>query len=235
MHQQLITLFCILLTFASYALFRKLYNRYRHPLLNVVVLSAAAIIVVLLLLEIPYEAYQPAQDILTVLIGPATVGLAVPLYRYRRLLVSRGVAIVLSVAAGSLLAMVTAAWIAAVGGLPGEVVMSIMPKGVSIPFAVEVAGMFGGIPALAAAFVVATGTLGSLLGAWTLSVFRITDPMGRGLALGTVSHAQGTAVALQEGELAGAMSGLAMILAGIFTAGLAPLVVPLMPLIPSLG
>ena len=228
MQQHLITLFCICITVGAYIFFRALYRRFNHPLLNVVVLSAAAVICILLLLDIPYEDYVPAQEIITVLIGPATVGLAVPLYRYRRLLVSSATSIITSVAVGSLLAMSLASGIAAVGGLPEEVVMSILPKGVSIPFAVEVAGIFGGIPALAAAFVVATGTLGSLLGAWTLNLFRIKDPMGRGLALGTVSHAQGTAVALEEGDLPGAMAGLAMILAGLFTAALSPLVVPLL-------
>lgn len=219
-------------TILAYAVVRRLYIRYAHPLFNVVVLSAAVIIVALVAFDLPYAAYEPAKDIMTVLIGPATVGLALPLYRYRTLLKRFAAAIVVSVAAGAFVAMGSAAGIARIGGLPQDVVMSILPKGVSIPFAVEVAGMYGGIPPLAAAFVVATGTLGSLLGAWTLNVFRISDPMARGLALGTVSHAQGTAVALGEGEQQGAMAGLAMILAGIFTAGLSPLVVRLLALLP---
>lgn len=230
MSQTVLTPLFIVLTLAAYLLCRHLYIRYNHPLLNVVVLSAAAIIAFLLLCDIPYESYLPAQKIMTFLLGPATVGLAVPLYRYRRLLVRAAPAIIGSVAAGAFIAMVSASLIAILGGLPWNVVMSIMPKGVSIPFAVEVAGMYDGDPALAAAFVVATGTLGSLLGVWTLNIFRIQSPMARGLALGTVSHAQGTAVALQEGELPGAMGGLAMILAGILTAAFSPGVVMLLEL-----
>lgn len=225
MRQQLVTLACIAGTVAAYAVIRHLYAKYHHPLLNVVALSAALVIAALLLLDMPYEAYEPAKNIMTVLIGPATVGLAVPLYRYRKLLVRFAVAITASVTAGAFIAMFSAALIAKLGGLPHDVVMSILPKGVSIPFAVEVASMYGGIPALAAAFVVATGTLGSLLGAWTLNLCNMHDPTARGLALGTVSHAQGTAVALQEGEQQGAMAGLAMILAGILTAALSPLAV----------
>lgn len=221
----MLTAFCIVITVAFYLLFRKLYIRYNHPLLNVVALSAGAVIAVLLACGLSYEQYTPAKDIMTFLIGPATVGLAVPLYRYRKLLRQAAPAIIGSVAAGAFIAMFSAGLIAAVGGLPEDVVMSILPKGVSIPFAVEVAEMYNGIPALAAAFVVATGTLGSLLGIWTLNIFRIQDPVSRGLALGTVSHAQGTAAALQEGELPGAMGGLAMILAGILTAAFSPLVV----------
>lgn len=213
------------LTVAVYLAVRRLYLRFNHPLLNVVALSAGLVIGVLLACDIPYAAYVPARDVMTALLGPATVALAVPLYRHRRLLRTYGVAIVSSVAAGALLAMLSAGYAAKVGGLPRDVVISILPKGVSIPFAVEIARLYDGIPALSAAFVVATGTLGSLLGGWLLSRVGIDHPVARGLALGTVSHAQGTATALMEGEQQGAMAGLAMILAGILTAAFAPLAV----------
>ena len=222
MQEIAVTLLCIVVTLAAYVTMRKLYVRYNHPLLNVVVLSAAIIIVFLLACGLDYNDYGPAREVMTFLIGPATVGLAVPLYRYRNLLKQAAGTIAGSVAAGSFAAMTSAAVIASLGGLPQDVVMSIMPKGVSIPFAVEIAELYGGIPALAAAFVVATGTLGSLLGVWSLDIFKIRLPLARGLALGTVSHAQGTAAALMEGELQGAMAGLAMILAGIFTALFSP-------------
>lgn len=232
--QQIATLVYIILTLAAYIAIRRLYLKYTHPLLNVVVLSAALVIAVLVAGGIPYESYVPAKDIMTILLGPATVGLALPLYRYRYLLRQYAAAIVSSVAVGSLLAMFLAGFIAKLGGLPEDVVMSILPKGVSIPFAIEVAKMYDGIPALAAAFVVATGTLGSLVGTWALTFFGIQNPMARGLALGTVSHAQGTAAAMMEGEQQGAMGGLALILAGILTAAFSPLVVWVLRFIPAL-
>ncbi len=232
--QQIATLVYIILTLAAYIAIRRLYLKYTHPLLNVVVLSAALVIAVLVAGGIPYESYVPAKDIMTILLGPATVGLALPLYRYRHLLRQYAAAIVSSVAVGSLLAMFLAGFIAKLGGLPEDVVMSILPKGVSIPFAIEVAKMYDGIPALAAAFVVATGTLGSLVGTWALTFFGIQNPMARGLALGTVSHAQGTAAAMMEGEQQGAMGGLALILAGILTAAFSPLVVWVLRFIPAL-
>lgn len=230
MRQELITALCILATLAAYLGTRSLYLRFRHPLLNVVALSAAAVIALLLASGLSYADYTPAKNIMTALLGPATVGLAVPLYRHRALLLRFAPAILASVALGALLAMLLAGGIAKLGGLPREVVVSILPKGVTIPFAVEIARLYNGIPALAAAFVVATGTLGSLLGGWLLSLSRIKDPIARGLALGAVSHGQGTATALMEGELQGAMAGLAMILAGVFTAAFAPLAVWLLGL-----
>jgi len=132
----------ILFTLFAYLLFRHLYIKFAHPLINVVVLSAAAVICLLLFCDISYESYLPAQKIMTFLLGPATVGLAVPLYRHRKFLVQAGPAILGSVAAGAFVAMFSASMMAVLGGLPRNVVISIMPKGVSIPFAVEVARMY---------------------------------------------------------------------------------------------
>jgi predicted murein hydrolase (TIGR00659 family) len=230
MEHPLLLAVLIVLTVAVYLAIRRLYLRFNHPLLNVVALSAGLIIGVLVACDIPYAAYAPARDVMTALLGPATVALAVPLYRHRRLLRRYGLAIMASVAAGALLAMLSAGYAAKIGGLPRDVVVSILPKGVSIPFAVEIARLYDGIPALSAAFVVATGTLGSLLGGWLLTRVGIDHPVARGLALGTVSHAQGTATALMEGEQQGAMAGLAMILAGILTAAFAPMAVWLLRL-----
>lgn len=228
------TFFCVAGTVLAYALIRSLYLRYKHPLINVVAGSAAIVIAVLLICGIPYETYEPARQVMTLLIGPATVSLALPLYRYRHLLLRNALPILASVGTGAFAAMLSAGILARWGGLPEDVVISILPKGVSIPFAVEVASMYGGIPSLTAAFVVATGTLGSLFGLWGLDVLRIRDPFARGLTMGTISHAQGTAVALQEGEEQGAMGGLAMILAGILTAALAPAAVYIVMRLPLL-
>jgi predicted murein hydrolase (TIGR00659 family) len=219
------TAFCIALTLAAYIAVRRLYMRYRHPLINVVALAAGAVIAVLVGLDIPYRDFAPAKDIMASPLGAATVGLAVPLYRHRALLRRYGLAIIGSVALGALAAMCSAGLIARLGGLPREVVVSMLPKGATIPIAVEVAAIHGGVPPLTVAFVVATGTLGSLIGCWLLNLARVTDPVARGLALGVTSHGQGTATALMEGERQGAMAGLAMILTGLLTAAFAPLAV----------
>ena len=227
----LTTFLCVAGTLLVYQCVLRLYLRYRHPLINVVGISAAVIIAVLLLCGLPYSTYEPAKKLMTSLIGAATVSLALPLYRYRKLLWRNAPAILVSVSAGAFAAMFSAGLMAQAGGLPRQVVMSILAKGVSIPFAVEIAAIYDGIPSLAAAFVVATGTLGSLLGAWALTLARVASPFARGLTLGTISHAQGTAAALQENEEAGAMAGLAMILAGLLTGAFAPPVVWLLGMV----
>ena len=225
---QLMILFTILLTVGAYLLAKALYLRYRHPLLNIVLLGAGLVIVTLLALHIPYQAYLPGRQLMTFLLGPATVGLAVPLYRHRSLLRRYAPAIVAGVALGSLTSMLVAGVIALVAGLPKEVVLSLLPKSVTIPFAVEIARIHGGSAGLASAFVVATGTLGSVIGGTLLTWAGVRDPVARGLAMGTGAHGQGTAMGFMEGERQGTMAGLAMTLAGMTTAILAPLLVRLL-------
>jgi predicted murein hydrolase (TIGR00659 family) len=226
--QQLITVFAIALTLASYVFFRRLYLRYRSPLLNVVFLSITAIIAVLVLGGLSYEDYRQGGDIMSYPLGPATVALAVPLYKSRHLIVRYKWAILAGTGLASAASMAMAMVFARLGGMSEEVAVSLAPKGVTIPFAAPVAAMMGGNPALAAAFCVATATFGALFGLALLTRLGIKEPVARGLAMGTMFHGQGTAMALTEGERQGAMAGMAMGLAGVFTAILAPLLIPLL-------
>lgn len=226
--QPLMTVFLLLITVGAYVLSRYLYFRYNNPLVNVVLLSTSFIIAVLLLCKIPYEAYAPVQALASFLLGPATVALAVPLYRNRHLLKQYWAAIFIGVGIGTIVSMVTVLLITQAGGLPREVILSIIPKSSTIPFAVEVARIAGGAPALAAAFVVATGTFGSIMGLTLLTWFKMNNPVARGLAMGTVSHGQGVAMAFMEGEQQGSMAGVAMGMAGVFTSVLAPLLIALL-------
>lgn len=218
-------LFCILLTLASYLGARWLFLRYRHPAINVVGLAAAAIIISLFLLEMPESDYAPARKIMTSLMGAATVAMALPLYRFRHALRRNLAPVLLSVGLGSLVSMLIAGGILKLAGLPREFVVSILPKGSTMPFAISLAEIYNGNAPLASAFVVATGTLGCLLGGWLLNRLGVNDPFVRGLTLGCAAHAQGAGQALSEGEECGAMAALAMILGGLFTVALAPLAV----------
>lgn len=224
------TLFCLLLTVAAYLAARGLFLRYRHPCVNVVGLAAAAIIMSLLLLDIPESDYAPARKIMTSLMGAATVAMALPLYRFRRALRRNLAPVLLGVGLGSLVSMLVAGGVLSVAGLPGEFVVSILPKGASMPFAISLAEIYGGNAALASAFVVATGTLGCLLGGWLLNLTGVSSPLARGLTLGCAAHAQGAGQAIAEGEECGAMAALAMILGGLFTVALAPLAIWLLDL-----
>ena len=161
-------------------------------------------------------------------VGPATVALAVPLYKNRQTLLRNTLPALLGLAVGSLATLGAALGLARILGLPEVIRASISIKSVTAPIAIELAPIIHGSPSLTVAFVIATGMIGAMLGPRLMTVVGIHDPLSRGLALGTISHGQGTAQAVSEGELQGAAAGIAMGLAAVFTACIAPLVVPLL-------
>jgi predicted murein hydrolase (TIGR00659 family) len=224
---QLVFAGCVLVTVCCYLASRWLFLRFRHPLLNPVFLSTIVIIALLKATGVTLAEYQPAKKAMTFLLGPATVALALPLYNNRGVLRNHAIPVFAGVVAGSLATIAGVLLSGRVAGLAKGILISLGPKSVTVPIAVEISRLAGGEPALTAAFVVATGMIGSILGPLLLSALKVTNPIARGLALGTVSHGQGTAVALLESETAGAMGGVAMAIAAIFTALIAPYYLPL--------
>ncbi|MDF3935256.1 LrgB family protein [Pseudomonas citronellolis] len=220
-------LFCIGITLAAYQLALAAYERTRWVFLQPVLVSMAMVILVLLGSGIDYATYSAGVSALTVLLGPATVALAVPLFlnlrRIRQLfwptLATLLVAGPLATAAG-----VGLGWLF---GVRGEVLMSLAPKSVTSPIAMLVAHQIGGVAALAAVFVLITGVIGAILGPELLRRIGVRHPAAQGMALGMTAHAVGTSRALQEGEECGAFAALAMSLMGVATAVLLPLAVAL--------
>lgn len=182
---------------------------------------------ILLLFKLSYDDYTIAKDIMTFLLGPATVALAVPLYKNREMIVKHSVPALLGILIGTISTMVSTVFLAKLLHLTDVVIASSSVKSATVPVAVEVANIIGGDRALTAAFVVATGILGTAIGPWLMNLTKITHPLSRGLSYGTISHGQGTAHAATEGELQGAIAGIAMGLAAVCTALLAPIIIPL--------
>lgn len=222
----LVTLLSIAITIGAYLLSKIAGKRYPSPLTTPVLFSTTLIIVLLLSLNINYDEYTIAKEIMTFLLGPATVALAVPLYKNRDMVKKHSVPALLGLVFGTVSTIFSAVILAKLLNLSNEIIASSSVKSVTVPVAVEVSTIIGGDPALTAAFVVATGILGTALGPWLMNVTSITHPLSRGLALGAISHGQGTAHAATEGELQGAIAGVAMGLSAIFTAIIAPTFVP---------
>ncbi|QDR78998.1 LrgB family protein [Sporomusa termitida] len=222
------TLLLIILTFAAYLFSRFLFMRYQNPLLNVVIISSAFIVAVLFTLHLPYAAYRPGKEIMTILLGPATVALAVPLYNNRAVLQKNLVTVVVGVCLASLLTSLTAMGITRLLGMPKDIVVAIGSKSVTAPIAAQVAAVNGGDPEMAIAFVVVTGALGAIAGPTLLTLLKITNPIIRGLAMGTTAHGQGTATALMEGEQQGMMAGIGMTLSAIITSALLPILISIL-------
>ncbi len=224
----LTALFWVALTVAAYLAARALAQRYNNPFCNIIFVSTGMMIAILLIFDMSYADYGSAKDLIAFFLGPATVALAVPVYRNLHLFKEYGWAIVGAVGFGTVITVIIVVLIGKLGGLPPEMIASLAPKSATIPIAVESARIQGGNPPLAVVFVVATGTFGSVLGLEILTRFKIRNPVARGLAMGTVSHGQGTAMAFTEGEQQGAMAGVAMALAGVLTALVVPAVLAVM-------
>jgi len=219
-------IFTILITVITYWLSRKFALKTKNALLTPLLLSTTAIILILKYLGITFEQYKPGKEIMTFLLGPATVGLALPLYINRHILRQAFFPILIGIISGAVATLTTAVVLAKLSGLDSLIVTSIAPKSITAPIAIEIANITGGDPAIAVAFVVFTGTLGSMIGASVLSLCKINNPVARGLAMGVTSHGQGTATILQEGQMQGAMAGVAMALAAIFISFIAPFYIP---------
>jgi putative effector of murein hydrolase len=216
------------LTLGAYAACYSLARRVRHPLLNPVLLSAGVIILVLLAFGKRFEEYAPVRDALTAPLGAATAALAIPVYNQRTRLRAAAVPLLAGVLGGTLSTIALVVGIAVLGHLDSPVVHALAVKSVTAAIAVEIARLQGGDTSLTAVLVIATGVTGAIIGPSLLSRLRVVDPVARGVAIGTTSHAIGTAAALLESETSGAMSSLAMVGAASLTAALAPTYVTLL-------
>ena len=189
----------------------------RHPLANPVVIAAAVLVGLLAVTKTPYPTYFDGAQFVHFMLGPATVALAVPLYRNFRLVRRSLLPMAMALLAGSITAAASAVGIAWLLGAPGEVLASLAPKSVTAPIAMELARNLGGIASLTAVLVVATGIIGAIIVTPLMNAMRIRNFAARGFAAGVASHGIGTARAFQVSELAGTFAGIAMGLNGALT------------------
>jgi predicted murein hydrolase (TIGR00659 family) len=197
------------------------------PLLNPVLVSITLIAGFLMLSGIEYRTYFNGAQFVHFLLGPATVALAIPLYRQLRLLLRSATAVLVGLLVGATTAAASAMAIAWVLGASEQTIRSLAPKSATSPIAMAVSEGIGGIPSLTAVLAILTGITGSVIASWVLDAARVRNEAARGLAIGTASHGIGTARALQMGEVTGAFSGLAMGLTAVATTILVPLLVRL--------
>lgn len=199
-----------------------------HPLTNPVAIAIALLIGMLSLTGTDYGTYFDGAQFVHFLLGPATVALAVPLFRHigrvRRALVP----IVAALLAGSVTAIISAVLTARLLGASPETLASLAPKSVTTPIAMALADSIGGLPSLAAVLVIATGILGAMAGGPLVGLLRIRDRRATGLAVGTAAHGIGTARMFQLDEVSGTFSAIAMGLNGLLTAMLVPVAATLL-------
>jgi predicted murein hydrolase (TIGR00659 family) len=192
------------------------------PLVNPVLLSAGLVVLALSLTRRDVGEYDAAGAPLLWLLGPATVALAVPLYRSLASIRGARAPVVLSLVVGSSATVASAVVLAKALGAAQDTTRALAAKSVTTPIAMAITEQIGGAPALAAVFVILTGGLGAVFGGAVFDRFGVSDPRARGFATGIVAHGMGTARAFQVSTTAGTYSGIAMTLNGVLTALVLP-------------
>lgn len=216
-------LFGLLVTLVGYQLAMELNQRTRSMLAQPVLVATLIVVALLLLLDVDFATYYASADLIWLILGPATVALAVPLYTHLRRIRDYFWPLLTALLVGGFSTVLLTLGFAWLLGADQALLASLAPKSVTSPIAILLAEDLGGSPALAAVFVMITGVAGAVMAPPLLKLAGVDLPAARGFTLGLNAHAAGTAVALEEGEETGAFAALAMSLTGAVTAILLPL------------
>lgn len=225
MNTFLLAIFFILFTFILYFAMNLLYRRFHFSFLMPALTVTLIIVSVLLMTGTSYETYMIGGEWIDRLLGPAVVALAIPLYKQRKLLFDNLIPILTGIIAGVVIGMSTGIALAKMFGFSRILILSILPKSITSPVAMDVSEQLGGIPSLAAVFVMIAGFSGIIIGPAFLKLLGIDTPIGRGIGFGASAHGIGTAKALEYGAREASVSSVAMSLSAVFGSFLAPVFV----------
>ena len=227
----MIFLFGFFITFFTFYISKILYKKYPSFLTHPVLLPSVIIIFVLLIFQIDYSVYEKGGQIFTFFLNPAASSLAYLLYKKWDIIKKYAKEVVITVIISSILGVISSYIFVLFLGGERKTALSMVPKSVTTPIAIKISQVIGGVPSLTAVFVIITGITGAIFGPVLLKFFGIDNPIAWGLSMGISSHGIGTARAVEEGELQGAVSGVGFILMGLFTAIFAPFVIFLLNLL----
>ncbi|MBR3354761.1 MAG: LrgB family protein [Oscillospiraceae bacterium] len=197
-------------------------KKFNYAVVNPLLIAIVFVIVILIIFKIDYSAYYSGARYLSYLLTPATVCLAVPLYSQVEKLKKNLVPILCAVFAGVLTSLTSVLAISVVFRLSHLDYVTLLPKSITTAIGMGVAEELGGVTSVTVPVIILTGIFGNLAGEFVCRLFRVTDPIAKGLGIGCASHAIGTSRAMEWGELEGAMSSLSIVISGIFTVVLAP-------------
>lgn len=217
--------FGIAITLFTYFIGLKLKNRFKLAIMNPILVSFILIIVVLILFDIDYESYFEGGKYISFLLTPATVCLAIPLYQQMDLLIKNIMAIFIGISMGVLISLFSILAFSIILNMDETIYLSLLPKSITTAIGIGVSKEIGGIQTVTIISILITGLTGNIICEYVCQIFKINNPIAKGLAIGTSSHAVGTSKALEIGEVEGAMSSLSIAIAGLLTVVLAPIFV----------
>ena len=204
----------------------KIKDRFRNALLNPLLIGAIFVFAILYVTGTDYETYSSGGAFINMFLTPVTAVLAVPIYRQRKLLRDNLLPILSGAFVGSLVSIISVVVCTKLFGLEEVFMLSLIPKSVTTAIGLEISATLGGIQAVTMIAIMIAGLCGAIIMPTIFKLCRIEEPIAKGIALGTASHAIGTTRAIEMGEVEGAMSGLAIGIAGLITVVLS-LFVPL--------
>lgn len=213
--------FGLMVSFIGYWVGLYLKKKTGNALCNPLLIAILFVMGALLLLKVDYASYNVSANFLTYLLTPATVCLAIPLYRQLALLKQYKLAIVLGILTGVLTSLGGVLALSAAFGLSYAQYVTLLPKSITTAIGISISDELGGWSTITVASILITGIVGNVGAESLLKLFRITNPIAKGLAIGNSSHALGTSKAIEIGEIEGAMSSLSIVVAGLITVILA--------------
>lgn len=206
-----------LISLAAYELGLILKKKFRLAIFNPLLIAILCVIGVMVVLDVDYDSYYEGGKYISYLLTPATVCLAVPLYEQLTLLKNNLKAVAAGIISGVLASLISVFLLAKLFGLSHEQYVTLLPKSITTAIGMGVSEELGGIVTITVAVIIITGVLGNMIGEVVFKIFGIQEPIAKGLAFGTSAHAIGTAKAMELGRVEGAMSSLAIAVAGLLT------------------
>lgn len=215
-------LFGIIISLLAFEAGLLIYKKTKFPLFNPLLIAIALVISFLLVFNIDVDIYNKGGQFINMFLGPATVVLAVPLYKQLNLLKKYLLPILVGILLGSSIGISSVILLANIFGFEKVLTISLLSKSVTTPIGIEITKQLGGLAPVTVLSIIISGIIGSILGPLLCKKFKINNKVAIGIAIGTASHAVGTTKALELGETEGAMSSLSIGIAGIMTVFLAP-------------
>ena len=220
--------FGVFISLSAYFAGLMIKQKTKLSIMNPLLIAVALVIALLSLFEIPYEAYNQSAKLLSSLLTPATICLAVPLYEQLALLKKHKAAIFAGILSGVITSLVCVLALSLLFNLDHATYITLLPKSITTAIGMGVSEKLGGYVSITVAVIIITGILGNMIAETVCRIFCITEPVARGVAIGTASHAIGTAKAMELGQIEGAMSSLSIVISGILTVAGASFFAPLL-------
>jgi len=209
--------FGVVLSLVTYFFGTYIRKKFNFPLFNPLLIAIILTAAVLLIFKIDYEVYNASAKYISYLLTPATVALAIPLYEQLDALKNNWKAIIAGIFSGVVTSLLSILAMSVIFGFTHEEYVTFLPKSITTAIGMGVSEELGGYVPVTVAIIIITGVLGSVIAETVLKIFRIKDPVAKGIAIGTASHAVGTSKAMEIGKTEGAMSSLSIVVAGIIT------------------